>query len=85
MLKTTSFYEIVSAQTNEVLVDGLTFEDMAEQFSIYQEFYGQCEVLPCVRNIITHERRIITRKQQYHSAWINYFEELLQAGNLEWS
>ena len=83
MLKTVS-YEIYSIIDNEVLVDGLTFDEMAEQFSVYQDFYGAEAVVPCERNTITKEIKRISRATEYKNAWINYFGILQEMGNLEW-
>ena len=89
MLTSKNYYEILSATNNEVLVDGLSFDDMAEQFIVYQQFYGEMNVIPCVRSTATKKYKIISieraREQAYKREWIDYFEELQEMGNLEWS
>ena len=79
MLKTT--YEIWDTNTNEVLVDNLTFDQAAEQSAIYQEFFGSESISVAIREsegIIKHT----TPAQEYKQAWISYFGELQAMGNL---
>lgn len=75
-----SFFEIVNIKENEVLVDGLTFEDMAEQFKIYQNFYGEDAVV--AYETIYVKTKPIFFEEEYKKAYINYFEELQNIGNL---
>ena len=74
-------YEIWDVNTNEILVDNLDFADMAEQFAVYQNFYGPEAVIPCSR---TYNRttKFNTYAQEYKDAWIRYFGELQEMGNL---
>ena len=73
-------YEIWDAKTQEILVDGLTFEDAAVQYLTYQEFFGE--------DIFVAERkeskmiRHTNAAQEFKKAWVNYFEELYALGNL---
>lgn len=78
MLKTT--YEIWDTNTNEVLVDGLTFEQAAEQSAVYQEFFSEevCVVFREAQPSHHHE----TYAQAYKEAWVEYFGELQLMGNL---
>ena len=78
MLRTT--YEIWDINTNEILVDNLTFDQAAEQSAIYQEFFGDsvCVAFRESKQIIKHT----TPAQEYKTAWINYFAELQGMGNL---
>lgn len=78
-------YEIIHADTNEILVDNLSFEDMAEQIKVYFEFYGEDKVVGCVRNIISRKCTPISTPRAYKNAWIDFFAELQEMGNLEWS
>lgn len=79
MLRTT--YEIWDENTNEVLVDNLTFEQAAEQSAIYQEFFGSEVISVAIRESVrTTEHR--TPAQEYKQAWIDYFGELQAMGNL---
>ena len=73
-------YEIWDATTNEILVDGLTFEDAAEQFITYQEFFG-ANIFVALREsskVIKHT----TEAQEFKKAWIEYFDEIRALGNL---
>ena len=73
-------YEIWDARTHEILVDGLTFDDAAEQCVIYQEFFGT-DVDVVMREssrVIKH----ITAAQEFKQAFIEYFEEIRALGNL---
>lgn len=78
MLSTT--YEIWDINTNEILVDNLSFAQAAEQSAIYQEFFGDavCVAFRESQRIIKHT----THAQEYKQAWIEYFGELQAMGNL---
>lgn len=78
-----TYYEIWNKTEDEPLVDGLTFEDAAEMSKVYMDFYGEDVIVVCARDVRT--KKIISSVQAYKNAWINYFEELLQMGNLEYS
>ena len=81
MLKTyQSTFEIWDEDTNEILVDNLSFEDAAEQSLVYQQFYGDgvSVVIRASSQVRTH----ITPAQEYKQAWINYFGKLQAMGNL---
>ena len=73
-------YEIWDESTNEILVDGLTFEDAAEQCEIYKEFFGTdvAVVLRESTKVIKHT----TEAQEFKKAWIEYFDEIRAMGNL---
>lgn len=73
-------YEIWDVDTEEVLVDNLSFEEAAVQSAVYQEFYGD-GVFVAVRE----SRRTVshnTYADEFKTAWISYFEELQAMGNL---
>lgn len=75
-----STYEIWDTDTNEVLVDGLSFDEAVEQSAVYMDFFGN-GVSIAIREshkIYAHK----TQAQEYKSAWINYFAELQVMGNL---
>lgn len=74
-------YEIHDVNTNEILVDNLDFADMAEQFAVYQNFYGDNAVVACSRTY-SKVTKIETTAQLYKDAWIEYFGELQLMGNL---
>ena len=73
-------YEIWDTDTNEILVDGLTFEQAAEQSAVYQEFFGNeiCVAFRETAKVFSHK----TTADEYKQAWIEYFGELQVMGNL---
>ena len=73
-------YEIWDQNTNEILVDGLTFEDAAEQCAIYQEFFGNGIVVAFRES--AKVINITTRKEEYKCAHFDYIEELYAMGNI---
>lgn len=73
-------YEIWDVDTNEVLVDNLSFDEAAEQFAVYQKFFDD-GVFVAVRET-RHKHIHRTPAQEYKVAWINYFAELQAMGNL---
>lgn len=81
MLKSiTTTYEIYEAESGVLLVDGLTFDEVAEQSKIYADFF-EAEIIVVVRewvNNISHT----TIAQQFKSAFVNYFADLQEMGNL---
>ena len=72
--------EIWDDNTNEMLVDNLTFEQAAEQCAVYTQFFGAgvCVVLRETTRVITHR----TSAQEFKNAWTSMFEELAMLGNL---
>lgn len=74
-------YEIHDSVTRDILVDNLTFEELAVQFSTYLEFFGE-KIIACYREHAEARPVRISREQEYKSAWINYFGELQAMGNL---
>ena len=80
-----TYYEIWNINEDEPLVDGLTFEDAAEMSQVYMDFYGAENIVVCFRHVKTNKRVMLTNKQKYASTWIDYFEEILHMGNLEFS
>ena len=74
-------YEIWNEQTQEVLVDNLSFEEMAEQFAAYQEFFGEC-IVGIVRNVHTTIKRAFNAEHEYKQYHIDYFAQLQKMGNL---
>lgn len=73
-------YEIWDTDTQEVLVDNLTFEEAAEQSAVYMSFFGE-GIFVVIRESqpIRHHK---TSAQAYKEAWIEYFRELQLMGNL---
>lgn len=81
MLKTyKSTFEIWDEDTNEILVDNLSFEDAAEQSLVYQQFFGNG--ISVVIRESSRVRTRITPEQEFKCAWIEYFAELQAMGNL---
>ena len=59
-------YEIHNITTGEILVDNLSFDDMAEQLQIYIEFYSTDEIVSCYRiTEPTAKPHKITYKEEY--------------------
>lgn len=78
LTKTT--YEIWDEDTDEILVDNLSFDDAAEQFLAYQQFFGDG-----VSVIIRTSSRVRTRTtpaQEFKQAWFELMDELQAMGNL---
>ena len=73
-------YEIYESESGVLLVDNLTFEEAAEQSAVYAEFF-EAEVYVVAREWVGHTSHT-TIAQQFKSAFINYFGELQQLGNL---
>ena len=78
MLKRT--YEIWDLDTNEVLVDNLTFSEAAEQCKVYQDLFGN-GIAVAVREM-REMKHHTSAEQEFKAAWINYFGELQAMGNL---
>lgn len=72
-------YEIWDANSYEVLVDGLTFEDAAEQSKIYADFYGTEVMVVAVDNAKVID--FTTTAQQYKDAYMDYIDELFRMEN----
>ena len=73
-------YEIWDVDTNEMLVDNLTFDEAAEQCEIYTKFFGE-GICVAIRESVP-VRKHKTYAQEYKESWINYFAELQAMGNL---
>ena len=79
MLKRT--YEIWDMDTEEILVDNLSFDDAAVQCKAYQDYFGN-GIAVVIRETRYAQRKHTTPAQEFKSAWINYFGELQALGNL---
>lgn len=73
-------YEIWDEDTNELLVDNLTFAEAAEQCEIYTQFFGDGICVAIRESAPVRKRK--TYAQEYKEAWIEYFGELQLMGNL---
>ena len=68
-------YEIWDAESYEVLVDGLCFEDAAEQCKIYEDFFGSQVMVVAIDNVKIID--ITPMAKQYKFAFMDYIETLL--------
>ncbi len=73
-------YEIWDMDTEEILVDNLTFEDAAEQCKAYQDYFGNG--IAVVARETRETKSHTTAREEFKRAWINYFAELQAMGNL---
>ena len=74
-------YEIYENSTGVLLVDNLTFEQVAEQAQVYMDFFETTDISVIAREWtgrISHT----TTAQEFKSAFIGYFGELQEMGNL---
>lgn len=79
MLKSVT-YEIYEAETGVLLVDNLTFDEVAEQSKIYADFF-EAQVVVVAREWVNNiSRTSIVRA--FKDAFISYFGELQEMGNL---
>lgn len=74
-------YEIHNTLTHDILVDNLTFDELAEQFAVYLDYFGE-HITACYREHKNTTTMPTSRAEQYKSEWINYFDELQAMGNL---
>lgn len=74
-------YEIHDPVANIILVDNLSFDELAEQFLTYLEYFGE-HIVACYREHTEVRPVHISRSMEYKSAWIDYFAELQLMGNL---
>ena len=75
-------YEIWDLDTNEVLVDNLTFSEAAEQCKVYEDFFGNGIAVAIREMREIKQRQHTSAEQEFKAAWINYFAELQAMGNL---
>jgi hypothetical protein len=74
------YYEIWDANSYEVLVTNLEFDDAAEQCKIYEEFFGAEVIVVAVDNMRVIDAAPIGK--QYKDAYIDYIECLCEMGNI---
>lgn len=74
-------FEIREARTLELIECAFTFEDAAELLRFYQDICGY-DVVMIRSDLYKHTSYKTTEKQQYKHAYINYFAELQEMGNL---
>lgn len=80
MLKTYSIYE---PSTGVLLVDNLTFDQVAEQSKTYMDFFEIDDIIVVADDNKTCRRQHITNAQAFKNAWVDYFGELQAMGNLQ--
>lgn len=86
MLKIT--YEILienvidglTSEVNEVLVDGLTFDEAVELCAVYQDFFGE-GVCVAFRET-TQTIKYTNPAHEYKSAYMDYMAECFKLGNI---
>lgn len=79
MLKSVT-YEIYEAETGVLLVDNLTFDEVAEQSKIYADFF-EAQVVIVAREWVNNISRASVVRA-FKDAFINYFADLQEMGNL---
>ncbi len=78
LVKQKTTYEIWEGNT--LLVDNLSFDDAAEQFLVYQMFFGDSVYV--ARRTYTQSAEYISSKQKFKTEWFAYFDELQDMGNI---
>lgn len=73
-------YEIYEAESGVLLVDNLTFEQVAEQSQTYMDFF-ECDIVVVVREWIDNISKTSIVKS-FKNAFIGYWGELQEMGNL---
>ena len=81
MAKIRATFEIYDEDTDEILVDNLTFEEAAEQSAVYMGFFGD-GISVLIRKSVQPVRKHTTRRQEFSDDWVNYFAMLQALGNL---
>ncbi len=74
-------YEIYENTTGVLLVDGLTFEQVAEQAQTYMDFFETTDISVVAREW-TGRTEHTSYAQAFKDAFIGYFSELCEMGNL---
>lgn len=73
-------YEIYEAESGVLLVDNLTFEQVAEQSKVYADFF-ECEIIVVLREWIDNMAHTSIVKS-FKNAFVDYFGILQEQGNL---
>ena len=74
-------YSIYENSTKVLLVDNLTFPEAAEQSKVYMDFFETTDISVVAVHHCTHHTHC-TEAQAYKYAYIDYFAELQELGNL---
>lgn len=75
-------YELYEGETGVLLVDNLTFEEAAEQAAVYMEFFETKNIVLAYRDWVHNTAIHTTNSQYFKDAFIDYFGELQEMGNL---
>lgn len=75
-------YEIRDIKTDEILVDNLTFDEMAVLYAEYESFYGS-DIYACYNATpVPKKQDYVSSKLAYRKNWLHYYEELQAMGNI---
>lgn len=75
-------YSIYENTTGVLLVDNLSFEEAAEQSSVYMNFFETDDITVVANNNYQHTYSRSNIPFEYKSAFVDYFAELQEMGNL---
>ena len=75
-------YGIKDTRSMEILVDNLTFKKAIETLKIYQDFFGDNNIVMTVCGTDHNQCAHTTMKEEYKNEYINYFAQLQKMGNL---
>lgn len=70
-------FEIYDLTTNEILADGLNFDDMPELLGAYENFYPNHEIVVCYRVIHNKKSKHITDRDAFRKEWTDFFGEII--------
>ena len=70
-------FEIHDTTTNEILVDKLQFDDIAELVGAYQLLYPTHDIAAVYREVEVVERVRHLPKQQFKAEWFNLIDDII--------
>ncbi len=73
-------YEIIVARTLEPIEVDLSFDDAVELLHFYQDMCGYDVLM--VSATSTHFKRKVNYEEEYKSAYVDYFAQLQEMGNI---
>lgn len=77
-----SIYLIVDTNNGDVLLDNITFDELAELYPIYSDFYGEQNICPCITSVKTVAHKRLTERELFVSAWMCYMDMLYELDNI---
>lgn len=77
MTKTTITFEIHDITTEELLCDGVSFDDIPELLIAYQTIYPRHQIEVCYREITITERVHYLPKEEFKHDWYDMIEEII--------